>query len=156
MLQIKEDVVRFFQEQGFVIISTIDKSGSLHSACKGIVDINSEGKIHLLDLYRGTTLDNLKNDPNISITAVNEHKFKGYCLKGKASVVKIDEVSSELMANWEAKINSRVSQRIIKNIQGEKGHPLHPEILLPRPEYMIAVEIHSVIDLTPHKLKQEK
>lgn len=156
MLQIKEDIVRFFREQGFVVVSTIDKSGSLHSSCKGIVDINSEGKVHLLDLYRGVTFENLKTNPNISITAVNEHKFKGYCLKGKASVIKIDEVSSELMANWEAKINSRVSQRIIKNIQGEKGHPLHPEILLPQPEYMIAVEIHSAIDLTPHRFKQEK
>lgn len=32
--------------------------------------------------------------------------------------------------------------------------PQHPEALLPKPEYMIVMEVEEIIDLTPKHLKQ--
>jgi hypothetical protein len=73
----------------------------------------------------------------------------GYCLKGKAEIVKIEKLPPEISKNWEEKIASRITQRIIKNLHEEKGHPLHPESLLPKPEYMILMTVEEVIDLAP-------
>ena len=136
-----------------MVVSTIDRDGFPHSACKGIVKIERSGLVYLLDVYRGRTYDNLKHDPCISITAVNEHKFFGWCLKGKARIQLKERLGPDIIQAWEERIASRLTQRLLKNIHEEKGHPHHPEALLPNPEYMIVMEVEEVVDLTPHHLK---
>ena len=153
MKRLADDIINFFQSQGYVVVSTIDKNGSLHNACKGIVDIKSNGKIYLLDLYKGKTFQNLQNNRHISISAVDEHKFIGYCLKGKAKIIREEEISPQIIKAWEGRITSRLTRRVIRNIHEEKGHPRHPEALLPKPEYLIVMDAEEVIDLTPHHLK---
>ncbi|MDP3732336.1 MAG: pyridoxamine 5'-phosphate oxidase family protein [Candidatus Omnitrophota bacterium] len=153
MKRLGDDVIQFFHNQGCVIVSTIDKNGFPHGACKGIVQINRNGRIYLLDLYRARTYDNLKQNSYISITAIDEHKFMGYCLKGKAEIISEEKFGSQIIKAWEARITSRLTRRVLKNIREEKGHPRHPEALLPRPEYLIVMEVEEIVDLTPHHLK---
>jgi uncharacterized pyridoxamine 5'-phosphate oxidase family protein len=153
MKRIPETVIDFLKNQGFVIVSSIDSHGLPHSACKGIIELDKGGQIYLLDLYKAKTYENLKRHPLMSITAVDEHRFKGYCLKGRAKIVSRDRLSSKDIKSWEEKITNRLSQRVLKNIRGEKGHPRHPELLLPLPEYMIIMEVDEIIDLTPHRIE---
>jgi uncharacterized pyridoxamine 5'-phosphate oxidase family protein len=151
--KLSEDIIKFFHNQGFVIVSTIDQHGTPHNSCKGIVKISRSGYIYLLDLYRARTYDNLKRDPRISITSVDEHKFRGYCLKGKAKVILAENLKSKIITEWENRITKRISRRLIRNIHGESGHTRHPEALLPRPEYLIVMQVTDIVDLTPHNLK---
>jgi general stress protein 26 len=153
MKRLTDEIIQFLHNQGFVIVSTIDKDGSLHNACKGIVDINRNGKIYLFDLYRQRTHQNLMRNSHISITAVDEHKFVGYSLKGKAKILTGTKINSHLMRAWEDRITSRLTQRLLKNIHEEKGHPHHPEALLPKPEYLIVMNVKEIVDLTPHHLR---
>lgn len=154
MKSLPEGVIKFFNNQRFSIVSTIDRDGSPHNACKGIVKVAKTGRIYLLDLYAGKTYENLTVNPNISITAVDEHKFIGYSLKGKATIVKRDKIEPKIMKLWEDKITTRITHRVLKNIQGEKGHAKHPEALLPKPEYMILIDVEEIIDLMPHHMRQ--
>ena len=153
MKTLTDEVIQFFHKQNFTVVSTIDESGFPHNSCKGIVKINKSGKIYLLDLYEARTYENLKRNPHIALTCVDEHKFKGFCLKGKAKIVKQDKLSSHILRAWEKRITHRITHRVLKNISGEKGHHQHPEILLPKPEYMIVMQAKEVVDLTPHHLK---
>ena len=155
MKKIPEDIVQFLRNQGFVIVSTIDEKGMPHASCKGIVKISPNGRIYLLDLYRAATYHNLKRNRFLSITAVDEHKFRGYCLKGKASMIMDAEIKDEIIKAWEERITSRLTQRLLKNIREEKGHPRHPEILLPKPEYLIVMDVGEINDLTPHHIRLE-
>lgn len=155
MIKLPRGIINFFQDQGYAIVSTIDSRGMPHSACKDIVRIEGQGKIYLLDLYLKKTYDNLKANANISVTAVDEHKFKGYCLKGKAEIIAIEQLSAEIISAWEARIAGRITQRMIRNLHEEKGHARHPESRLPKPRYLILAEIEEIVDLTPHNLKQE-
>jgi len=150
MIQLNKDVVHFLQNQGFVVVSTIDAAGYPHNSCKGIVEIDEAGRVFLLDLFHARTRKNLEANPLVSITAVDEHKFIGYCLKGRARIVTQEEVGLHLTRAWEERITSRLSRRLIKNIHGEKGHALHPEALLPKPEYLIEIDVKEVVDLSPH------
>ena len=152
-MKLNDELVHFLQRQGHTVISTIDEDGAIHNSCKGIVEIDKEGSIYLLDLYKQRTYKNLKNNHHITLTAVDEHKFVGYSLKGKATIVDEKKVSSKMIKAWEKKITDRISQRILKNVHGEKGHPKHPEMLLPKPEYLIMMEIDKIVDLTPQILK---
>ena len=152
---ITADIVQFFHNQRFTIIGTIDENGYPHSSCKGIVEIDTRGHVYLLDLYTAKTYENLKKNPHINITGVDEHKFAGYCLKGKARIVPRNKVSKRILKLWDDKITSRISHRLLKNIQGEKGHAAHPEALLPGPAYLIEVDVSEVIDLSPAHIKRK-
>lgn len=154
MRKIPDEVVEFFHSQSFVIVLTIDNKARPHAACKGIVEIDKEGRIYLLDLYKQATFNNLKISPYISIVGVNEHKFKGYCLKGKARIISYEEMNTALIKAWEERVATRITQRVIKNIAEEKGRSHHPEALLPKPQYLIAMEVEEIIDLTPGHLKK--
>lgn len=154
--RLSNEIINFLHNQNFVVVSTINKDGSLHNSCKGIVKIERQGQVYLLDLYRGRTHDNLKQDPNISITAVDEHKFIGYCLKGKVREVLEEKLSPQVITSWDERITSRITRRVLKNIQGEKGHSSHPELLLPKPEYLIVMDVEEIIDLTPHQLQEKR
>ncbi|MDD5254716.1 MAG: pyridoxamine 5'-phosphate oxidase family protein [Candidatus Omnitrophica bacterium] len=154
MEKLSGDILHFLKNQSFMIVSTVDKNGTPHSACKGIVDVEPDGKIYLLDLYMGGTFENLKGNDHISITAVDEHKFKGYCLKGKARIIRTEDVRPQVIKAWEEKVTTRITQRVIRNMREEKGHPRHPEALLPKPAYMILMETHEVVDLTPHHIRK--
>ncbi|MFA5355902.1 MAG: pyridoxamine 5'-phosphate oxidase family protein [Candidatus Omnitrophota bacterium] len=153
MKRLSESIIRFFHKQGCVIVSTVDRNGFPHSSCKGIIDITSNGRVYLLDLYHGFTYENLRRDPGMAITAIDEHKFTGYCLKGKALITPEGELKPDIIKAWEARITSRLTQRLLKNIREERGHPRHPEILLPKPKYMITMEVEDIVDLTPRHLK---
>ena len=152
-MKINDDLIYFLKKQHYAIISTIDKNGAIHNSCKGIVDIDKQGVIYLLDLYKQRTYINLQFNPNIALTVVDEHQFQGYSLKGKVRIVSGEKITEDMMKAWEKKVTSRVSQRILRNIEGKKGHPKHPEILFPMPEYAIEMTVDSVVDLTPHALK---
>ena len=153
MIKLPREIISFFQGQGCVIVSTIDRDGFPHNSCKGIVKINYDGSVYLLDLYRRKTYGNLKANPHMSITAVDEHKFKGYCLKGKAEIMATGKIGKDLLEAWEERVTGRITRRLLKNIREEKGHSRHPEVLLPKPEYMIAVAVEEIIDFTPQHLK---
>lgn len=153
MKKISPEIAQFLISRGCMVVSTIDSKGFPHSACKGIVEIGDSGKIYLIDLYKWKTYANLKKNFRISITAVDEHRFKGYCIKGRAKIVMRHKIGPALMKAWEDRLASRLTQRVIRNLHEEKGHPRHPEALMPQPEYLIAVDVEEIIDLTPQHIK---
>ena len=154
MVRLPDDIIHFFKKQPFVIVSTIDrKSKAPHNSCKGIVKIDKNGKIYLLDLYKWRTYANLKKNPHISITAVDEHRFKGWCLEGKAKIVPEEKLKSDIIKAWEKRLAMRITQRLLKNIREEKGHQRHPEAQFPKPEYMIVMDVEEIVDLIPQHVK---
>ncbi len=155
MKRLPEEIVRFFDRQNYVIVSTVDRDGFPHNSCKGLVRI-AGARLYLLDLYRGTTLANLRRNRRLSVTAVDEHRFSGYCLKGKGKIVKAESLSPSLLSAWEKRINGRIAQRLLKNLRGEKGHRRHPEALLPNPVYVMEMDVIKVIDLTPGHIRDER
>lgn len=153
MARVAEEIIHFFKKQGFAIVSTLNSDGSIHAACKGIVKITPEGQVYLVDLYMGRTYQNLERNGVISISNADEHTFSGFSLEGKAGIVSRDKLEPEILKAWDELIVSRLTRRLLKNIREEKGHPAHPEALLPNPKYMIMMEVKEVIDLTPKHLK---
>lgn len=149
-------VVNFLEKQGFSIVSTLDSDLKINCAAKGIVGINRNGKVFLIDLYRGKTFNNLLNNPTISITSVDEHLFMGYTLKGKAKMIERNKIENDIIKAWEERVIQRISQRVIKSIKNDKKSGNHPEAKFPHPEYLIEVDVEDIVDLTPSHLKSAK
>lgn len=146
---LSQEIVEFFQSQDYVITSTLDASGKIHSSAKGIVDIEKDGRVYILDLQHGRTFRNLKRNSNLTITAVDGHHYRGYTLKGKARLLKIENVGREILRKWEKKISYRISRRLLKNIREDRKSFRHPEANFPLPKYLILMEVKEIINLAP-------
>jgi len=154
MIELSDSVIYLLKKQGFVIVSTLDSKSAIHCAAKGIVGIEKQGKVYLIDLYRNNTFQNLKNSSTISITAVDESEFTGYTLKGKAKIIEREKIEDQIIKAWEEKVIARVSSRVIADIKKEKQESHQPEILFPQPQYLIEIELEEIFDLTPTHLKK--
>lgn len=154
MINLSKEIIYFFQNQEFAIVSSLDKSGCIHCSAKGIAEIEPEGKVYLIDLYHAHTFRNLKNNPTVSITAINSHQFIGYTLKGKANIIERKQIASHIIEKWKEKLIQRISKRVIKNIKVDKSGSHQPEVNFPNPKHLIVATIESIVDLAPAHLKQ--
>jgi uncharacterized pyridoxamine 5'-phosphate oxidase family protein len=153
-MELPDDIINFLEKQGFVIVSTFDIGGRIHCSAKGIVGIEKLGKIYLIDLYKAQTYSNLQRNPAISITAVDEHLFMGYTLKGKAKIVAREKIQDHIIKKWEERVIQRISKRLIRNLKGDKRSLHHPEARFGHPKYLIEIDVDEAIDLTPQHLKR--
>ena len=149
-MRIRQEIIDFFEKQDTVIVSTIDSSGRIHCSVKGIIGIRHSAQFLLIDLYHQHTFANLKKNPKISITAVDEHLFKGYTLQGQAEIISRDKMHERIFQEWEARVVRRISKRVIESVRLGLKSKAHHEAHLPvHPKYLISVMIKNVIDLTP-------
>ena len=153
MVSVSSDIIYFLQRQGFVIVSTIDLQGYIHSVAKGIAGLE-ESKIYIIDLYRATTYKNLQANPTISITAVDERQFIGYTLKGKAEIIPREQIEEDIIKKWEEKVVARISQRVVRSVKEYKKAPHQPEARFPHPQYLIVMSVEEIVDLAPGHLKK--
>ncbi|MBN1354280.1 MAG: pyridoxamine 5'-phosphate oxidase family protein [Candidatus Omnitrophica bacterium] len=151
-MEIPDDIRHFLERQHFVIVSSLGERGSIRTAAKDIVEIGTNGKILLLDLYKEGTYRNIKRSPHITLTAIDERKFKGYSLVGKARIVKEDVVSARLMKLWHQKLAKRIAKRLIRHVKEEVSeHETIPEAKFPFPKYLIEVSVDNIINLAPDR-----
>ncbi|MDD5195237.1 MAG: pyridoxamine 5'-phosphate oxidase family protein [Candidatus Omnitrophica bacterium] len=153
MIKLSDDIRHFLEKQGFVIVSTLDEQGTIHCSAKGIIGIEAEGRIYLIDLYRSRTFHNLTGSPTVSITAVDEHHFVGYTLKGKAEIVEREKIKRHIIKKWEERVIQRISKRLIQSVKTDKKSSAHPESRFPQPQYLIVVNVEEIVDLAPGHLK---
>lgn len=153
-MNLSKEIVYFFSNQGFVIVSTLDPNGTIHCSAKGIAGINESGEVFLIDLYHAQTFSNLEKNPGISITSINEQQFVGFTLKGKAKIVKNDAIDTVIIDAWHQRVVKRISNRVIGNLQRDQKTGHHPEAKFGSPAYLILMQVEEVVDLTPNHLKK--
>ncbi len=150
MKKLTEEIIYLLERQGFVIVSTLDKSNCIHCSAKGVVKIEPEGKVFVFDLYHRQTYQNLQKNPIVSITAVDAKHFRGYTLKGKGKIVPRGEVEAHFLEKWEKKILQRMTQRVIEGVQSQSKSQGHFEAQLPEiPKYLIEIDVDDIVDLAP-------
>ncbi len=149
-MNIPQEAIELLNSQGFAVVCTLAAGGEIHCSAKGVALVEPEGKIYLIDLYRAATFENLERNPVITITVIDEHRFAGYALKGKAVLIDERQMNQRIRQEWERRILTRISKRVIQNIRREKGSPRHPESRFPQPRVLIEVTVEAVVDLAPH------
>ena len=153
MKEISKGLIYFLESQPFVVVSTLDEKNRIHCSAKGIANIEEKGEIYIIDLYKASTFNNIKKNPTISITAIDEKSFTGYTIKGKAHIVDKEVIRGDIVKKWEEKVVNRISKRVIGNVKVDKKSTHHPEAKFPQPEYMIVMQTEDIVDLTPSHLK---
>ena len=155
-MNIPETAKNLLEKHHFVVVSTLDKNGIIHTSAKAVIEVDASGKIFILDLYKGKTYDNVKNNSNTTVTIIDEHKFKGYSIKGKSRIFDKESLPKKTLEAWSDKISKRIARRVIKHVKGEEsGHSGVPEARFPVPKYLIELTVDSIVDLAPQGIDKE-
>ena len=155
-MKIPTELKHILDKEHYLIVSTLDKDGTIHTSAKGILEVDSKGKIFILDLYKGNTYKHIKNNPNVTLTTVDEHRFRGYSIEGKAKIKKEDSLPKNVLKDWHGRLAKRIAKRVIKHVKEEMPeHKTIPEAKFPLPKYLIEVSVNKIIDLAPHSLKSK-
>ncbi|MCQ9207349.1 MAG: pyridoxamine 5'-phosphate oxidase family protein [Omnitrophica bacterium] len=157
MIKIPDNTKSLLDAQHVSVVSSINAGGTIHTSAKGIMETHSKGKILLLDLYKGVTYKNIKRHPHVTLTVIDEKRFKGYSIRGKAKIIKENALPKSKVTMWQEKLAKRIARRVISHVKEEiPGNEGIPEARFPFPKYIIEISVERIIDLTPHKLKQGK
>ena len=65
-----------------------------------------------------------------------------------------NSLTQKLISSWEDNITARLTKRLLKHLANEKGESYHPEAVLPKPKYIIALNVEEIVDLAPYYLKK--
>jgi len=156
-MKLNDTIKHFLSKQHYVVVSTLDKKGMLHTSLKGLVEIEPSGKILLLDLYKTRTYENISNNPNVALTAVDDKCFKGLSLSGKAKIIERVNIPKKKLDIWHERLAKRIARRVITHVKENRGESESiPEAKFPLPQYLIEVTVERVVDLAPKKIISEQ
>lgn len=148
-MEFSDEVLDFFKGRKIVLVMTLDEEGRIHSAVKGIVQIERAGKIAIVDLYCGKTLRNLQREPRVSVTAIDEERFIGYTLQGKAKIIPQWEIHENFIEKWQDHIVARISERVISSVRrGRKSKEIFEAHFPQHPKHLIEIEVENIINLS--------
>jgi len=115
MIEINDELKNLI-ENNVVSFSTVDKDKAPHSIAVAYVKVVDKNKVLISDNYMKETVENLKNNSNVSLLIWNENWKKdcfGFELKGK--------VQYFTSGKW---------REDVKKIQENKGNPAKGAILI--------------------------
>ena len=142
----------------FLHVATSSKEGQPNAAPKLILKIDDE-TIYLVDCTIGKTWENLKKNPKVSLSFVDEESLKGYQINGEATVLEGREITSELRAILEEKEVALTVKRIVSGIHERKKHEdfemgMSDKFVIFKINLVEVVEIGYKGNLTRQKLRK--
>lgn len=158
MTVISDKVKTFLERQNFIILSSLRNDGSIHTSAKGLIKVDARGKIFILDIYKSVTYRNIKRNPTVTVTSVDERRFRGYSLEGRGKIVREGSLTKEVVGKWHDKLAKRIAKRIISHVkEAHLAQESIPEAAFPAPKFLIEVSVDRIVDLAPgtDRKKQE-
>lgn len=155
-MHISREIMRFFDKQHIVLVSTLNAEGKIHCAVKGLAVVKEDGRLFIVDLYFHNTFKNLENNPCMSITAIDEHAFAGYTLQGTGAIIPREQVQADILQACEKRTTRRISERIIAGLSKGLRSKQHHEAELPNLKYVIEMTVDTIIDLAPPSREKGK
>jgi len=150
------DLMDFLKDHHTAVVSTLDDNGCVHTSIKGITGIDVAGRLFVVDLYKKLTYENISKRSCVTVTVFDHDRFLGWSLQGRGKVVEREGMTAELHADWEDRIVSRISERLIGNLRSAFGGKANYEAQLPHQlQYVIEVDVEKIVDLRPTCIKEK-
>ena len=101
-----------------VNVASCDDRGKPNSASKMLVEVKSPHQILFLDYKFTQTYSNMKRNPQLSVSFLDDDSFTGYRLTGVGEYLETGREYEAAKKSWEKRLIAYEADRIIKRIQG--------------------------------------
>ena len=107
----------------FISVSTSDSQGNPNSACKLLVKIESD-YLYLFDYPAWRTWQNLKQNPKVSMSLLDERQLKCYKINGTVEIIEEGAIHDSMREDIEQKNTDITTKHIIEAVRGDKEQKL--------------------------------
>ncbi|MBU9889068.1 MAG: pyridoxamine 5'-phosphate oxidase family protein [Candidatus Omnitrophica bacterium] len=148
MSKITDKVRILLDQRKFVSVGTATPDGQPNSVPK-LFFRTREDFIWLIDHVMGRTVANLKANPRISISFMDQDSLEGYRLNGTAKVIESGKNHALLLKQWSEKTVKLSADRVIEGLRTGKRHE-HYEVELPEKCVILKVKVEQVVKIGRH------
>ena len=101
-----------------VSVASASKHGKPNSAPKMLVDVEFPNHLYFLDYKHTHSYANLLENPEVSVSFMNDAAFTGYRLNGRAQILAFGPEFDEAKKLWEKRLIAYEADRIIQRVRG--------------------------------------
>lgn len=116
--QIFENFLDHQKDLKVISIASCDSQGKPNSAAKMLVDVVPPNQVYFLDYRYTQTYSNVKNNPRLSISFMDDAAFTGFRLTGPAEILEEGEEFERIQKSWEKRLITYEADRILKRLMG--------------------------------------
>ena len=152
---LSKELIGLMEKKEFVSVATCDFKGRPNAAPKFVLKVESD-RAYLVDYTIGTSWQNLKINPRISMSLIDARTLKGYQINGSVRIIKRGKLYDKMRDEMTDKEVRLTTQRIIDEV---RGHPTHEtfEVLISEKFVIFEVKIDEVVEMDIHGgLKRSK
>jgi predicted pyridoxine 5'-phosphate oxidase superfamily flavin-nucleotide-binding protein len=103
--------------------------------------------VFVIDYVLGTTFANLRENPRISLSFIDDRTLTGYQLNGTATVLEKGDEFDELAEEFQQIKTNFTVERILYNVRtGEKASPI--ELNLPEKFAIIKIRVIEIVEIS--------
>ena len=142
-----EKALKVMKVKEFVQVATANKGGKPNSAPKLLLKIDG-GIVYFIDYSIGRTVENLRVNPEASLSIIDVNSLFGYRLNGKVEIIAKGKIYNECLKELREKGIKLSVERIVKGVQDGKAHKDF-ESEMPERFLIYKVKIEEGCEITP-------
>ena len=136
----------FLSSGRFVDVATCNRERMPNVAPK-LIAKTEKNILYLIDYVIGTTYANLKENPRVSLSFIDNRTLTGYQLNGTATIMERGEEFERLSEEFQQIKTEFTVERILYNIRtGEKASP--SEFSLPEKFAILKINVIEIVEIS--------
>lgn len=132
-------------------VASCDKEGKPNSAAKMLMDVVEPNEIYFLDYRYTQTYSNVKENPQLSVSFMNDASFTGFRLTGPAEALDSGPQFEKVKKNWDRLLISYEADRILQRVMGRYSTK-ESESMLPRDFIIVKVVAKEAAVIKPDRV----
>lgn len=144
---ITQKIVEFLRQREFISVASCDFKGKPNAAPKFLLKVE-DGCIYLIDYSLSKTWENLKKNPQVSLSFMDTDTLRGYQINGPVEIIEQGKTYDVLLHQLREREVSLSAKRIIEGLRREKGHQTY-EVAIPERFVIFKVTIKEVVEISP-------
>jgi len=147
-------ISQLLENREFISVATCDFSGRPNAAPKFFLKIEDDF-IYLIDYTIGTTWENLKVNPKVSLSLINPDTLIGYRINGSVEIIDKGPEYKTLLDEFKTKEVGLSAKRVVEGMYRGKRHETF-EVSFPEHFVILRVKLENFAEIGPRgELKRE-
>lgn len=140
-----KELANLLAKREFISVATCDFKGRPNAAPKFLLKVDGN-RLYLVDYTIGTTWQNLKANPRISLSLIDIPRLRGYQINGSVKIISKGKVYEKMHKEMTEKEIVLTAQHIIDEIRGHAAHETF-EVLINEKFAIFEVHVDEVVEM---------
>lgn len=147
-MKVIEKALAVLRTEEFVVFATADKNAKPNSAPKLLLKIEGR-KAYFIDYSIGKSYENLKVNPEVSLSCIDFDSLFGYRLNGSVEIIENGDVFEECLREFTSRRIQLSVERVVRGVQDGKAHKGF-ELDIPERFLVYVVNVGEGCEISPH------